>query len=529
VLALTAVLAGSAGARPTPSVQAASPGGLIAVCVNGDIWTDGGFEATNSTTLANPNYVATSIEFGTPLCNLGNTSCQDQVNTPPALNGPRTGNSWAWFGGNDAIPDGVAEIASAAQTVTIPDSSLATLSFFLQIGLVTAPFTDTLEVQVDGVTQQTFMEPGTAETSYTLRSIDLSAFTDGAAHVVKFLYTQKYVDPAKLVPNKANFDVDDVTLDIVCSPVTPASLSVDPIALGGNGVLEPGETVVVAPGYSNSSGSAVPLTGTASNFTGPAGATYAPPVDGTADYGSIPANMTKDCYGQTLDCYAMTAPSPVTRPAAHWDAKFDEALSTGGAKTWALHIGESFTDVPSSHPFYSYIENIFHNGITGGCGAGIYCPGNSVTRAQMAVFLLKSEHGSAYVPQGCAANPKAFGDVTCPSLYADWIEQLAAEGITSGCGGGNYCPDASVTRAQMAVFLLKTEYGSAYVPPACALNPTFGDVTCPSLYADWIGELAAEGTTGGCGNGNYCPNAPNTRGEMAVFLTRTFGLLLYGP
>jgi hypothetical protein len=52
----------------------------------------------------------------------------------------------------------------------------------------------------------------------------------------------------------------------------------------------------------------------------------------------------------------------------------------------------------------------------------------------------------------------------------------------------------------------------------------FGDVPCPSLFADWIEQLAAEGITGGCGGGNYCPSSPSTRGQMAVFLTRTFGL-----
>ncbi len=137
----------------------------------------------------------------------------------------------------------------------------------------------------------------------------------------------------------------------------------------------------------------------------------------------------------------------------------------------------------------------------------------------MAVFLLKSEHGSSYAPPTCHG---VFGDVACPSLFADWIEQLAAEGITAGCGGGNYCPTTPVTRAQMAVFLLKAEHGPSYTPPAC--TGIFGDVTCPSLFADWIEQLAAEGITGGCGGGNYCPNNPNTRGQMAVFLVKTFGM-----
>src|SRR4030095_4313840 len=133
------------------------------------------------------------------------------------------------------------------------------------------------------------------------------------------------------------------------------------------------------------------------------------------------------------------------------------------------------------------------------------------TRATMAVFLVKAEHGSGYTPPACAG---IFGDVACPSQFADWIEQLSAEGITGGCASGNSCPDSAVTRAQMAAFLLKAEHGSAYTPPACSGD--FGDVTCPSLFADWIEQLAGEGITMGSGGGNFCPDNPNTPGPTAV-------------
>jgi hypothetical protein len=151
----------------------------------------------------------------------------------------------------------------------------------------------------------------------------------------------------------------------------------------------------------------------------------------------------------------------------------------------------------------------------------MYCPTNPVTRQQMAVFLLKAMHGSAYTPPSCAG---AFGDVPCPGQYANWIEELAHEGITSGCGGGNYCPLDSVTRQQMAVFLLKAEHGSSYAPPTCSSAP-FPDVPCPSTYANWIKQLVAESITGGCAGGDYCPLDPVTRAQMAVFLTKTFNLV----
>src|SRR6185436_4955518 len=61
------------------------------------------------------------------------------------------------------------------------------------------------------------------------------------------------------------------------------------------------------------------------------------------------------------------------------------------------------------------------------------------------------------------------------------------------------------------------------VSPAPA-TATFGDVPTDHPFFQFIEALAASGITGGCGNGNYCPNAPLTRGQMAVFLSKALGL-----
>jgi hypothetical protein len=126
----------------------------------------------------------------------------------------------------------------------------------------------------------------------------------------------------------------------------------------------------------------------------------------------------------------------------------------GSAYAPPAATGTMFADVPASLSTAAWIERLATEGITTGCGGGNYCPNGIVTRSQMAVFLLRSEHGSAYTPP--AATGTVFTDVPISLSTAAWIEQLVAEGITSGCGGGNYCPSASVTRAQMAVFLQRT-------------------------------------------------------------------------
>jgi len=179
----------------------------------------------------------------------------------------------------------------------------------------------------------------------------------------------------------------------------------------------------------------------------------------------------------------------------------------------------SFSDVDTGHLFYRYIEAIYARGITAGCGSEQFCADMAVTRAQMAVFLEKAIRGSDFSPTPAIG---IFGDVPPGHWAGGWIEQLAADGITAGCGGGNFCPDLAVTRAQMAVFLLKAKYGSTYTPPA--QTGVFNDVPIGHWAGPWIERLAAEGITAGCSSTTYCPDNPVTRGQMAVFLTKAFGL-----
>jgi len=172
-----------------------------------------------------------------------------------------------------------------------------------------------------------------------------------------------------------------------------------------------------------------------------------------------------------------------------------------------------------------HIHAIYDVGITGGCTVNPlnYCPGATVTRAQMAVFLLRGIHGSLYVPPA-AGTSTSFADVGIDYWAAAWIKQLVTEGITAGCGDGNYCPETPVTRAQMAVFLLRAKYGAIYSPPVIGDSTGFGDINTSYWAAAWIKQLVAEGITAGCGSGNYCPETPVSRDQMAVFLTKTFNL-----
>jgi hypothetical protein len=121
----------------------------------------------------------------------------------------------------------------------------------------------------------------------------------------------------------------------------------------------------------------------------------------------------------------------------------------------------TFADVPQGYWAYAYIEEFAQLGITTGCGTNdagqrLFCPDRNVTRAEMAVFLDRAKgYGNPTAPASAT-----FSDV--PASYWAYVsvEQFAQLGITTGCGTDAqgrrlYCPDRNVTRAEMAVFVIR--------------------------------------------------------------------------
>lgn len=319
-----------------------------------------------------------------------------------------------------------------------------------------------------------------------------------------------------------------LTRDVVAAK--PVGLGVDAHSGGGagsdaNGVFEPGERVVVDPIWENPSAVPADITGTVASFepVSVSGGTYTI-ADAAASYGSLAAGASGDCYEATGDAYELEVPVPDARPAAHWDATVTETLSTGAEKTWTLHLGDSFTDVPRSHWAYPYVETILHASLTFGCGDAVYCPDVALTRAEMAAFLLRAIHGAGWVPPPPTGT--VFTDVQVDHWAAGYIEELAAEGLTNGCAPSQFCPDRPVDRAEMAAFLLRARNGPGWVPPA-PTGTVFTDVPISFWAAGYIEALAQAGITLGCAEGLYCPANPVNRAEMAAFLSRTFDLKLY--
>ena len=182
-----------------------------------------------------------------------------------------------------------------------------------------------------------------------------------------------------------------------------------------------------------------------------------------------------------------------------------------------LPPGGTFTD-DNGNIHEGNIEAIAAVGITKGCNPPAndrYCPGGSVTRGQMAAFLVR-----ALDLTDTLNNPFTDDD---DSIFEADIEWMADQGITKGCNppvNNKFCPDDNVTRGQMAAFLVRalgyTDNGG---------GDLFVDDDGNTFEND-IDKLGTAGVTKGCNppvNNKFCPNDFVTRGQMAAFLHRALG------
>jgi len=230
-------------------------------------------------------------------------------------------------------------------------------------------------------------------------------------------------------------------------------------------------------------------------------------------------------------------------------------IQTGpaAAAVLAMATGDIFAVSPTDTSMlgswaWSWVEALYELGYTTGIGGGAYGPDQTITRAQMAAFLSRVLADNSTIPAAGAGVGGVFTDVPAGYWAGGAIEQLEDLGITSGCGGGLFCPDAPVTRAEMSKFIqltfrAATTYGwncdwnfdgdctdgfpIEWNPSQNVLAPgsTFIDVPAGHWANLWIEEMFFDNLTSGCTYGvydpgvrYYCPADDVTRGQMAKFI-----------
>ena len=227
-------------------------------------------------------------------------------------------------------------------------------------------------------------------------------------------------------------------------------------------------------------------------IAGAAGAGYTPPPGDVGQYLRVTASY-RDPFGGGKTVAA--APNgPVTAAAV---TEFTDVAAEGvhAPAIEALAGERVFTDTE--------------------CGEGLFCPREPLPRWVMAVWMIRLLDTADPATVGRSR----FADIGGGQWWIRYVEQLAEREITLGCDTDRYCPDKSVTRAQMASFLVRALDLPAGDPAG------FAD-TEGSVHSANIDALAAAGITVGCDTDplRYCPNQPVTRAQMATFLHRALKL-----
>jgi len=198
----------------------------------------------------------------------------------------------------------------------------------------------------------------------------------------------------------------------------------------------------------------------------------------------------------------------------------------------------TFPDVPSTglapggtaaHWAFAEIEAAHAAGIVFGFPDGSYQPALAVDRAAMAAYIARAmAGGEACVPTGTAV--PTFPDVPTDHWAFHYVEYVAANNVVEGYPDGAYHPEAVVSRGQIAIFVARAivdppgEAGLAdYMP---SLIPSFPDVRPGQSYWRHIEYLREQGVVHGYPDGRYHPEYVVSRGLMAIYVARAFGLAM---
>ena len=197
-----------------------------------------------------------------------------------------------------------------------------------------------------------------------------------------------------------------------------------------------------------------------------------------------------------------------------WAALVAVALATAAATPLPAAGADAFSDVGPGGTHEPAIDALADQGVFTDteCGDGLFCPGDPIERWVMAVWLVRILGGEVG-----ATGTSRFADVDASDWWSPYAEELADRDITTGCKTDplRYCPDDSVTRAQMATFFVRA-FDLESASPA-GFTDTEGDTHEANIDA-----LAEAGITAGCKTDplRYCPDDSVTRAQMATFLHR---------
>lgn len=191
-----------------------------------------------------------------------------------------------------------------------------------------------------------------------------------------------------------------------------------------------------------------------------------------------------------------------------------------------------FADVDPNQWTSPHITSLYAHGYAVGCDNDpfLFCPTDPLTRAEMSVLIVRAYHrhvlGEEDFDEPPPRTSTVFIDVDPDAWYAKWVQQLYDDGFTEGCSPDllAFCPDDRVTKAELAVFMLRARHGPTYEPdPAQGL---FTDLHPQDWHARWAEAAVEQGIMMACAPDHFCPDHEPGRQLVAVYMVRGFDLPL---
>ncbi len=181
----------------------------------------------------------------------------------------------------------------------------------------------------------------------------------------------------------------------------------------------------------------------------------------------------------------------------------------------------SFSDVPTTYPYYQAIQGMAAAGVINGTGGGLFQPGAPVTRQQFAKMIVKSLGLTVTGTEVCPFTDVSKGGSGPDPLYPDkYVAVCAAHGITTGKTATTFAPYDNITRAQISTMMVRAaqnlEPGTLVTAPAW-FQSSWGDFS--PVHAPSANTAEYDGLFEGLQLAFFKdPTVSATRGEVAQLL-----------
>lgn len=183
------------------------------------------------------------------------------------------------------------------------------------------------------------------------------------------------------------------------------------------------------------------------------------------------------------------------------------------SKYAVLEIVKSFKDVPTTYWAFHAIQSLAAKQIVSGVTTTEFNPKSNVSRAEFTALLVRALGLNA-------EGPVQFTDIKSDAWYSSYVATASKLGIVSGRSKDTFAPNASITREEMAIMVIRAlEVKSGKkIEPAVGVT-TFADASSISKWADsYVKTAAGLGLLQGRENNQFAPKGWMTRAESAQII-----------